>query len=86
MSYVAGVARDKLRLVYLTERGAAGKLMCTSIELGNGRRKDKLLASNESAKYLFFPSRSGMVSNYEMVLIGRGNPSQNDYKLITISF
>jgi hypothetical protein len=75
-----------LRLVYLTERGAGGKLMCTSIELGNGRRKDKLLASNESAEYLFFPTRSGMVSNFEMVLIGRGNPSQNDYKLITISF
>ncbi|MEM7658972.1 MAG: hypothetical protein AAF399_22810 [Bacteroidota bacterium] len=86
MSYVAGVARDKLRVVYLTERGAAGQLMCTSVELANGRRKDKMLASNEAAKYLFFPSRSGMVSNFEMVLIGRGNPSQNDFKLITISF
>ena len=86
MSYVAGISRGKLRIVYLTERGAAGKLLCTSVDLQTGKRKDKMLASNEEAKYLFFPKRSGMVSNYDMVLIGRGNPSQNDYKLITISF
>lgn len=86
MSYVAGISRGKLRLVYLTERGAGGKLLCTSIDMSSGARKDKNLASNESAKYLFFTRRSGMVSNYDMVLIGRGNPSQNDYKLITISF
>ncbi|MEZ4825041.1 MAG: hypothetical protein R3C61_01925 [Bacteroidia bacterium] len=86
MSYVAGIARERLRLVYLTERGASGQLLCTSIELGSGKRKDKMLASNEASNYLFFPSRSGMVSNFEMVLIGMGNPDQNDFKLITISF
>lgn len=86
MSYVSGIARGKLRLIYLTERGAAGQLLCTSIDLASGSRKDKMLASNEEAKYLFFPRRSGMVSNYDMVLIGRGNPSQNDYKLISIAF
>ncbi|MEZ4776323.1 MAG: hypothetical protein R3D00_24320 [Bacteroidia bacterium] len=86
MSYVAGIARDRLRLVYLSERGASGELLCTSIELDTGKRKDKMLASNEASNYLFFPARSGMVSNFEMVLIGMGNPDQNDFKLITISF
>ncbi|MEO1450090.1 MAG: hypothetical protein AAFV07_11215, partial [Bacteroidota bacterium] len=51
-----------------------------------GKPKNKLLASNEEAKYLFYPGRSGMVSNFEMVLISRGNPSLNDFKLITIAF
>lgn len=86
LSYTAGIARDRLRIVYLSERGARGNLMCTSIEMRTGKPKTKLLASNEAAKYLFYPGRSGMVSNYEMVLISRGNPSLNDFKLITIAF
>ena len=86
MSFVSGISRNKLRLVYLTERGAQGELLCTSIEMKTGKRKDKMLASNEATNYLFFPTRSGMVSNFEMVLISMGNPTQNDYKLITISF
>lgn len=86
LSYTAGIARDRLRMVYLSERGARGNLMCTSIDMRTGKPKNKLLASNEEAKYLFYPSRSGMVSNYEMVLISRGNPSLNDFKLITIAF
>jgi hypothetical protein len=86
MSYVPGVVGDRLRLVYLTERGARGKLMCTSLDMETGKRRDKLLASNETAEYLVFPSRSGMVSGHEMVLVSMGNPSQNNYKLITITF
>jgi hypothetical protein len=86
LSYVAGVAKGKLRLVYLTERGASGKLNCASIDMRTGERRDKYLATNESARYLCFPTRSAMVSATEMVLIGIGNPSQNDYKLITVRF
>jgi hypothetical protein len=86
LGYVAGVARDRLRVVYLTERGAPGKIMCASIDMRSGERRDKMLASNEEARYLFFPARSGMVSGSEMVLIGMGNPDQNDFKLVTIGF
>ena len=86
MSYVPGVVGDRLRLIYLTERGARGKLMCTSLNMETGKRRDKMLASNESAEYLVFPKRSGMVSSHEMVLVSMGNPSQNNYKLITITF
>ncbi len=86
LSYVSGVSRDKLRLVFLTERGAQGKLNCTSIDLETGERKDRYLASNETAQYLFFPKRSAMISDRDMVLLGLGNPGQNDYKLITITF
>lgn len=86
LGYVSGIARDRLRIVYLTERGAPGKIMCASIDMKSGERKDKMLASNEEARFLFFPNRSGMVGGGEMVLIGMGNPDQNDFKLITIGF
>ncbi len=86
LSYVPGIVQNKLRLVYLSERGARGKLMCTSFDMGTGKRKDKMLASNETSEYLVFPRSSGMVSSHEMVLVSMGNPSQNNYKLITITF
>lgn len=86
LSYVAGVNQGKLRLVFLSERGARGNLMCISIDLVTGERKDKILASNETAEYLIFPQASSLVSGREMVLIGMGSPSQNNYKLITITF
>ncbi|RMG23147.1 MAG: hypothetical protein D6730_15080 [Bacteroidetes bacterium] len=86
LSFVAGVARGKLRLVYLSERGARGKVLCTSLDLKTGARKDRVLALNEGANYLFIPSRSGMVTNVDMVLVGMGHPALNDYKLITVSF
>ena len=86
LSYVAGISRGKLHLVFLTERGAGGKLNCTSLTMKTGERKDRYLASNETAQYLFFPKRSAMINSREMVLIGMGNPGQNDYKLITLTF
>ncbi|MEL6651305.1 MAG: hypothetical protein AAFQ87_10925 [Bacteroidota bacterium] len=86
LSYVSGVNQGKLRLVYLSERGARGNLMCISIDLKSGERRDKILASNETAEYLIFPRSSAEVSGREMVLVGMGNPSQNNYKLITITF
>lgn len=86
ISYVAGFSRNRLRLVYLTERGARGKLSCTSIELDTGKRKDRMLASNEEARHLFFTQRSSMVSAVDMVLLGLGNPAKNDFKLMTVSF
>ncbi len=86
LSYSVGIARDRLRLVYLNKMGAMGDLLCTSLELATGKRKDRMLASNEEARYLFFTDRSGMVSTLEMVLLGLGNPGQNDFKLVTVSF
>ncbi len=86
MSYIPGISRGKLRLVYLTERGASGKVYCTSIDLDDGKLREKILTSNESDLYLFFPSRSCMVSDFEMVLLGIGNPNQNDFKLFTVTF
>lgn len=86
LSYVGGIARSQLRLVFLTERGAQGKLNCTTLNMQTGERRDRYLASNETAQYLFFPRRSAIVNPREMVLIGLGNPGQNDYKLITVTF
>ncbi len=86
LSYVAGISRNRLRLVFLTERGARGKLMCTSLDLADGERRNRYLASNETAQYLFFPRRSSMINGREMVLLGLGSPGKNDYKLITVTF
>ncbi|WNJ16929.1 hypothetical protein [Pontibacter sp. G13] len=86
LSFVPGISGKKLRLVYLSEINTRGNLVCTSIELDSGKRKDKAMASNDRADYQFFPDQSGMVSTQNMVLIGRGGPLQNDFKLMTVSF
>lgn len=84
LSYFSDVTTNKIHFVYLSERGARGKLMSTSFALKDGKRRDIKLASNEAATYLFFPKSSGKVANATAVLIGMGNPGQNDYKLMTI--
>ncbi|MEM6765635.1 MAG: hypothetical protein AAF824_09030 [Bacteroidota bacterium] len=86
LSYVSGISRNRLRLIYLSEKGARGKVLCTSLDLKTGVRRDKMLASNEEAKYLFFTKRSEMVSAVDMVFLGMGNPGQNDFKLFTVTF
>ncbi len=84
LSYYSDLTSNNVHFVYLSERGARGKLMITSFELETGKRRDFNLASNEAATYLFFPKNSGKVANGTAVLIGMGNPGQNDYKLMTI--
>ena len=84
LSYYSEITSNHIHFVYLSERGARGKLMATSFELSNGTKRDFKLASNEAATYLFFPQNSGKVANGTAVLIGMGNPGQNDYKLMTI--
>ena len=84
LSYTSAMTKWGISFLYLSERGARGKLVCSTMDLGNGKRTDKWLASNEAAQYLFFPRQSAKVSEREVVLIGMGNPGQNDYKLMTI--
>jgi len=86
LSFTPGIARRRLNLVYLTERGARGKMVCSKVDLKTGKLSMKDIESNEDASYLFFPKNSGMVSETEMVLIGMGDPSSNDYKIMTITF
>jgi len=87
MSFVTGVAKERLRIVYITEMGARGMLTCKSYNMTNGDEKSRTIASNAQAQYLFFPAQSSMISNSHMVLMGMGdNPAQNGFKLVTISF
>lgn len=86
LSYCVGISRGALRFVYLNERGAQGKILCTSLDLRDGSSAVKTLALNEKANYLFFPGRSAMVDEDRMVLMGIGNPVGNDYKLMEVSF
>lgn len=86
LSYVRGMAGNELHFVYLNERGAQGKIVCTSLNLADGSVRKSNLAANERATYLFFPARSTMVDEGKMILMGVGNPVGNDYKLIEVSF
>lgn len=85
-SYALGHTKAKCHFVYLSEGGAAGKLLCQTLDLKTGKITEKMLAKNDQALYYFFPSRSRMVNANQMILVGTGNPSQNNYKLITIMF
>ena len=85
LSYLPIISKGRVWMVYLTERGAAGKLMCTSVYLASGKKVEKSLASNSDAQYLFFPESSGTVGGL-MVLVGMGDPGRNDFKLISIAF
>lgn len=86
LSYSLGLAKNKLNFVYLNERGAQGAILCTSFGMKDGKVETKELARNSDAKYLFFPKRSAMVDEQTMILMGVGNPVENDYKLIEIKF
>lgn len=86
LSYALGLAKDKLNFVYLNERGAQGKILCTSLNLSDGQANTKELARNGKATYLFFPKRSQMVDADRMMLMGVGNPVGNDYKLMEVTF
>ncbi|MCB9235139.1 MAG: hypothetical protein H6581_26020 [Bacteroidia bacterium] len=86
LSYVAGISPGKLNFVYLNERGAQGKIVCTSFNLNTGETTSVDLARNQESKYLFFPKRSAMINSSTMVLMGVGDPVGNDYKLIKITF
>jgi hypothetical protein len=86
LSYVNGFAADQLNFVYLTERGAQGKVVCTSFDLATGIVATKDLAKNEREDNLFFPRRSTMLENGRMMLLGVGNIERNEFKLIEISF
>jgi hypothetical protein len=84
LSYFPLITSRRLHLVYLSERGARGKLACSSLDLQSGNRREVFLASNEDATYLFFPKSSGQIAPGLAVLMGVGNPNQSDYKLITV--
>ncbi|MFM2375063.1 MAG: hypothetical protein RLZZ165_160 [Bacteroidota bacterium] len=86
LGYVAGFSRDRLNLVYLTERGAPGKIVCSSFALADGTVTTKDLAKNDREDNLFFPRRSTMAGKNKMLLLGAGNVDRNEFKVIEISF
>lgn len=85
-SYTPAVVGNKLHCVYVTEKGAQGNLVVTSVNTETGETNTKELISNQESLYYFFPARSGMVDEKTMILMGVGNPTANEYKLIKIKF
>lgn len=86
LSYAKGISKGKLNFVYLNERGAQGKIICSSFDLGSGTPIHKNLALNDKATYLFYPARSSMITSDKMILMGIGNPVGNNYKLMEVTF
>lgn len=86
LSYVMGQSNGMLNFVYLSERGAQGKIICSSFDTKTGELTHTDLARNEREDYLFFPRRSAMISENKMMLMGVGSTERNDYKLIEITF
>ncbi len=86
LGYVCGFAADRLNFVYLNERGAQGKIVCSSFDLKDGTLENKDLAKNEREDNLFFPRRSTMINDDRMMLLGVGNVERNEFKLIEVSF
>lgn len=84
IGYTTGVTDMFLHLVYLTERGARGKVVLRSINRETGGVVEKELISNERGEFLFFPERSAQLQDGRMVLMGIGNPNKNDYFLLQI--
>jgi hypothetical protein len=86
LSFTPGIANGALRFVYLTERGASGKIVCTNMAIADGRTETIDIALNNKEMNLFFPRRSAQVSPTAMILLGVGNPVGNEYKLMKIQF
>ncbi|MBK9451141.1 MAG: hypothetical protein IPN95_17380 [Bacteroidetes bacterium] len=86
LGYVCGIAEGQIHFVYLNERGAQGKIVCSSFDLKTGEVTHKDLARNERENNLFFPRRSTMVGPNKMMLLGVGNVERNEFKLIEVSF
>jgi hypothetical protein len=86
LSYCSGISNGQLHCVYLNERGAQGKIVCSSFDLKSGEVTTVDLAKNEREDYLFFPRRSTMIGPDKMMLLGVGFTDRNNYKLIEVSF
>lgn len=85
-SYTPVVVGEKLHCIYVTEKGAQGKLVATSVNLTDGETTTKELISNQESLYYFFPARSGLIDSKIVILMGVGNPTANEYKLIKLKF
>jgi hypothetical protein len=86
LSYTAGVANGKLNFVYMNEKGAQGKIVCTSLNLQDGNAETIAMASNQNSDMMFFPKRSTMIAPNKMLLMGVGNPQGGEYQLIEVTF
>ncbi len=86
LGYVSAFSEGQLHFVYLNERGAQGKIVCSSFDLKDGTIENKDLARNEREDNLFFPRRSTVMGNGRMMLLGVGNIERNEFKMIEISF
>jgi len=84
LSFSSCVSRAKLRLVYLTQLGAPGRLACTSLDVLTGELATVYMANNQQGNFLFFPSNSSLIG-ITMLLVGMG-AGKDDYRVTTIMF
>ena len=83
LSYVAGTDPMWLHTLFLTKRGAGGKILLRSYNKETGGFIDKTVAKNETGNLLFFPRRSFFDRDH-FTLLGVGGTNKNDYYILTI--
>lgn len=86
LSFTPAFVNGQLRMVYLDEIGARGKLRCHSIDPASGKSTSTKLANNQDGTWMFFPGRSCKMEGNYMALMGVGLPNQDDFKVIIIGF
>ncbi len=84
LSFTPAVSNVFLNILFITEKGAAGKMMCYAINKKTGEYISKLLAHNENSDLYFFPERSAQLSPKVLMLLGPGDPRQNAYRILQI--
>jgi hypothetical protein len=83
-SYAVGLTEQWLRLVYITESGASGKLAASSFNRAGGGLVHKDLIANTNLGYTFFPDRAVQTAPDRLILLGTGLPGTNSYRFVQL--
>jgi hypothetical protein len=85
-SFVTAMSESKVHLVYLSSVGADGQIMAASLNLEDMTLTQKSVLSNEDGTFYFNPAKSGSTATGNLILMGMGRTTGQEYRLIRITF
>lgn len=85
-SFVPVVSKGKVHMVYLSSVGADGNIMAASLNLEDMTLSQKSVISNEEGTFYFNPAKSGSTYPGNLILMGMGRTTGQEYRLIRIKF
>ena len=86
LSYFSTLYKGKLIFIYLSEMGSGGKVISNALDLTNGKATPYEIVFNNNGMYHIFAKKSCIFSDKFGVLIGPGDMSKANYKLIRLDF